>query len=86
MVSEVLEIVELPNGDVALRRSGEPDALVTIRFAEQIGEMLSDAKLIITRAMFQAGVDAFTEMAERQNTAAEGEEPVAAPKAPRILH
>ena len=66
MSSALLEIVELANGDVVLRRAnGEDEPLVNIRFSEQTAAFMSVMKLEIAKAMFQAGIQAYSDIAEQ---------------------
>lgn len=61
-----LEIVELPNGDIALRRpkdEGEP--LVAIRFSAESSEFLGSARHLIAKAMIEAGLEAVHEIREQ---------------------
>lgn len=63
IVSEVLEIVELENGDVVLRRSEHPDeSLLTIQFSELVKDHLEGATLSIAKAMVQAATIAYSEI------------------------
>jgi len=63
--SSVLEIVELPNGDIALQRAGEDEEpLVLIQFSEASRVYLMDGTLEVARAMIQAGIEAAAELAE----------------------
>ncbi len=61
MSSSFLEIVTLPNGEIALKQSGEEDSepLVNIRFSDvsksYIGE---DSCLDVAKVMIQAGIQA----------------------------
>jgi len=64
--SSVLEIVELPNGDIALQRAGEEEEpLVLIQFSEATKVYLMDGSLEVARAMIQAGIEAAAELAEQ---------------------
>lgn len=52
-----LELVELPNGDIVLRRSdddGEP--LVVISFSEESRQFMTAPPLEVARAMIQVGI------------------------------
>ncbi len=52
-----LELVELPNGDIVLRRSeddGEP--LVVISFSNESRQFMTAPPLEVARAMIQAGI------------------------------
>lgn len=54
-----LEIAELANGDVVLRRAGgEGDPLVKIRFSAESRTVLAEGKLSVARAMIEAGIHA----------------------------
>ncbi|MEC8444394.1 MAG: hypothetical protein VXZ05_09310 [Pseudomonadota bacterium] len=52
------EIVELSNGDVALRRVDEPEgeALMRISFSEDAKASLQDHHIDVARVMLEAGV------------------------------
>ena len=66
MSSSVLEIVEMPNGDIVLQRSdddGEP--MVVIQFSEESRVYLMDGTLEVARAMIQAGIQAAAHLAEQ---------------------
>jgi len=59
MSSSFLEIVELENGDFALRRmddDGEP--LVELHFSNEVKDFLGEHKVAIAKAMIGAGVQA----------------------------
>ncbi|WP_237056007.1 hypothetical protein [Microbulbifer sediminum] len=59
MSSETFEIIELANGDVALRRAGQKeDPLVRIHFSDASSEFLREHKIAVARAMLEAGIDA----------------------------
>ncbi|MCW8128521.1 hypothetical protein [Microbulbifer halophilus] len=59
MSSETFEIIELANGDVALRRAGErEDPLVRIHFSEESRQFLREHKIAVARAMLEAGIEA----------------------------
>jgi len=79
----LFEIVELPNGDVALRRAdddGEP--LVTIQFSEESEYYLQGAKIDVARAMIQTGLETASEMAElnaEDETDLDGDSPALSP-------
>ena len=63
MEADLLEIVELPSGEVVLRRAdddGEP--LVTISFSPESELMLQALKMEVARAMIEAGMNAYAEM------------------------
>ena len=57
MSSSLLEVVELPSGDVVLRRVDDDSAaLVKIQFSEEAKVFLGDAKAGVGRAMIGTGV------------------------------
>jgi len=64
-MTTLFEIIELPNGDIALRRadeSGEP--LVSIRFSKESLYFLNDSKIDIAKAMIEAGLEAAGDVQE----------------------
>lgn len=70
-MSSVLEIVELGNGDIVLQPADEAgDAMVTIRFSEEANAYMPYIKLEVAKAMIQAGIQAFSELAEQADQAA----------------
>ncbi|AOS97793.1 hypothetical protein AUP74_02391 [Microbulbifer aggregans] len=65
MSSETFEIIELANGDVALRRAGErDDPLVRIHFSEESVQFLREHKIAIAKAMLEAGIEAVQNLGE----------------------
>ncbi len=65
MSTAVLEIVDLGDGEIVLRRSeGDRDALVRISFSEEAQLYLSDNELEVARAMIQAGLQAVARINE----------------------
>lgn len=61
----LLEMVELSNGDVVLRKVESQDApLITITFSAESEQLLANAKLAIAGAMIEAGIQAYAEMAQ----------------------
>lgn len=69
-MSTLYEIIELPNGDVALQRvdeEGEP--LVSIRFSQESVYFLNDAKIEVAKAMIEAGLEAAGEIQEVESGA-----------------
>lgn len=63
MHSKFYEIVEMADGDIALRH-GDDDAepIVRIRFSAQIAETLAGAKYDVARAMIESGIDMAIDM------------------------
>lgn len=67
MESTLLEIVELSNGDIVLQRAdGEGAPLINIRFSDKSKNYVPDMKLEVAKAMIQAGIHAFSELAAVQ--------------------
>ncbi|WP_078085573.1 hypothetical protein [Microbulbifer mangrovi] len=75
MSSETYEIIELSNGDVALRRAGhKEDPLVRIHFSAESLEFLREHKIAIARAMLEAGIEAVQDINELEPEPFEEEE------------
>jgi hypothetical protein len=67
MPSETFEIIELANGDVALRRAGhKEDPLVRIHFSPESLQFLRDHKITIARVMLEAGIEAVQDLGEAE--------------------
>ena len=67
-MSTLFEIIEMPDGEIALRRadeSGEP--LVSIKFSEESLYFLNEAKIDIAKAMIEAGLEAAGEIQEMKD-------------------
>ncbi len=79
MAAAVLEIVEVGDGRVALRRAdGEGEALVSIQFSDEAVAYLRDAHVDIARAMINTGIQIVGKMTEeivREEPAEEAELP-----------
>jgi len=57
------EIIELGNGDIALRKvDSEDEPLLTIRFSDEAKDRLQDQRLDVARAMISAGVQVATDI------------------------
>ncbi|WP_116364239.1 hypothetical protein [Parahaliea mediterranea] len=84
MPTSVLEIVDLGDGEIVLRRAeGESDPLVRIRFSDESRVYLMDNTLEVARAMIQAGIEA----ASNLSTVEEADEADTDQEiAPRVLH
>lgn len=75
MSSETFEIIELANGDVALRRAGHrEDPLVRIHFSDESREFLREHKIAVARAMLEAGIEAVQNIDEMDPDFQEEEE------------
>lgn len=73
--TEILEIVELANGDIALRRpDAQTEPLVSIRFSEESRHFLGDIRPLIAKAMIEAGIQAVHELREPDWEGAEGDD------------
>lgn len=79
--SSFYEIVELENGDVALRRAEYEDEepLVTIRFSSESNDYLGAARFEVAKFMIEAGLDIVAELEE-------GEDPMSLTAENNLLH
>lgn len=67
MSASLYEIVELPNGDIVLRRADEEgETMVSIRFSDNALPFLQDGKFEIAKAMIEAGMEVVGELAEQE--------------------
>jgi len=58
-----IELVQLPNGDIALRRSDKPEEpLVTISISEQVEDLLPMDKIDIAQSMVEAGIERYRDI------------------------
>ena len=64
MSSAFLEIVELPDGRIVLRRSEEDGALVTLTFSSEARDFLKARYIDVAKEMFHAGLLAAGHLAE----------------------
>lgn len=63
MSEAIIELVQLENGDIALRNSDNPDQpLVTISISEQVQNLLPGDKIDIANAMIEAGIERYQEI------------------------
>lgn len=67
--SSLYEIVELDEGDVALRRAGDLDSvpLVTIKFSEESQYFLENMRFEVAKSMIEAGLEAVAELSEEDD-------------------
>ena len=64
MSSALFEIVELPDGCLALRRAGEEgEPLVSIKFSREAELFLNDSRFEVVKAMIEAGMEAAGDLA-----------------------
>ena len=77
-MSSVYEIVELPDGDVVLRRVDDEDAepLVKIHFSDESLDYLGESKFAIARAMIEAGMDAANDETQEDHLDSPHEDPL----------
>ena len=87
MSSSLYEIVELDNGEIALQRAGEDDAepLVSIRFSDESLYYLNSARLLVAKAMIEAGLEVLGDLSE-DTVGEEGFEPDVDSDDPAVLH
>ena len=98
MPTSLLEIVDLGDGEIVLRRAeesadltedqhdrAEHEPLVTIRFSEESRLYIMDQSLEVAKAMIQAGIQAAAMVAEQAEVEVEAE-PTSTASTPRVLH
>lgn len=69
MPSPFLEIVELPNGKVALRRSDEDgEPLLVIEFSPDAKDFLQGHYIEVAKAMISAGMQVAGQVMEQDDT------------------
>lgn len=64
MPTSFLEIVELPDGRIALRRADDEEELVVLDFSEHAKEFLQGYHVEIAKAMLNVGVQMAGRLAE----------------------
>jgi len=81
-MSRVLEITQLDNGDIVLRETDEgSEPLISVRFSDEVREMLDEDLIGVAEAMIDAATDYLgTEPAEEENEAVDAVEP------PPVIH
>ncbi len=58
-----IELVQLENGDIALRRSDAPDKpMVTIRISDEVQDLLPNDKIDIAQSMVEAGIERYRDI------------------------
>lgn len=77
MPTSFLEIVELPDGRIELRRADDEGSLVTLDFSEDAKAFLQGQHVEVAKAMLSVGVQMAGRLAEGELVQDEG---------PRILH
>lgn len=78
MPTSFLEIVELPDGRIVLRRADDEEALVTLEFSADAKGFLQGQHIEIAKAMFNVGVQMAGRLAEGGDTGMD--------EGPRVLH
>lgn len=82
-MSSVLEITQLPSGEIVLRRAdGEGEPLATIQFSAETTAFLGDSSLEVGKAMIGAGVQVVGEMYDLYEVDENGESSGSA----RVVH
>lgn len=64
MPTSFLEIVELPDGSIVLRRAEDEEVLVTLDFSDDAKVFLQGQHVEVAKAMFSVGVQMAGQMAE----------------------
>ncbi|CAE6926655.1 MULTISPECIES: hypothetical protein [Pseudomonas] len=77
MPTSFLEIVELPDGRIALRRAEDEESLVVLDFSEEAKTFLQGQHVEVAKAMLNVGVQMAGHLAENDFQHDEG---------PRVLH
>lgn len=63
MSKEFLEIVELPDGRIILRRSEDEPPMVTLMFSKEAREFLKGKYIDVAKSMFHAGLQTAGQLA-----------------------
>lgn len=78
MTTAYLEIVELPDGRIVLRRADDEEALVTLEFSSDAKDFLHGQQIEVAKAMFNLGVQMAGRLAEGDSLQRDDQ--------PRVLH
>ena len=63
MSEPIIELVELENCDIVLRKSDNPDQpLVTISISDQVENLLPEEKIDVANAMVEAGIERYQDI------------------------
>ena len=74
MSANLLEIVDLGDGEIVLQRADDDsEPLVTIRFSDESRVYMMDNGLEVAKAMIQAGIQAAAQIAEQTDIEVETE-------------
>ncbi|MEM1191099.1 MAG: hypothetical protein AAGI72_21385 [Pseudomonadota bacterium] len=88
MPTSLLEIVDLGDGEIVLKRAEEEggsesetdkEPLVTIRFSEESRVYIMDQSMEVAKAMIQAGIQAAAQLAEQADIEMEVEQVESSP-------
>jgi hypothetical protein len=81
-MSRVLEITQLDNGDIVLRETDEgSEPLISVRFSEEVRDMLDQDLIGVAEAMIDAATDYLgSEPVEEESETVEAVEP------PPVIH
>lgn len=77
MPTAFLEIIELPDGRIALRRAEDKEPLVTLEFSVDARAFLQGQQVEVAKAMLNVGVQMAGRLAEGESLSDEGS---------RVLH
>ncbi len=80
-MSRILEITQLDNGDIVLREDEDVDPLISLRFSDEVREMLGQDLIGVAEAMIDAATDFLSGEAVVEEEAT-GDEP----EPPPVLH
>ena len=68
MSESLLELIEMDNGDVALKRvdtdSEHAEPIVTLKFSKDSLDTMQESKMLIAQAMIEAGMMAYSELTD----------------------
>ena len=64
MEDVVLEIVRLPSGEFVMRRSGDEEALMTLKVSEEVSETLLEKTEELARMMLVAGAHMMSDLSD----------------------
>ena len=78
MTTAYLEIVELSDGRIVLRRADDEEALVTLEFSSDAKDFLHGQQIEVDKAMFNLGVQMAGRLAEGDSLQRDDQ--------PRVLH
>lgn len=78
MTTAYLEIVELSDGRIVLRRADDEEALVTLEFSSDAKDFLHGQQKEVAKAMFNLGVQMAGRLAEGDSLQRDDQ--------PRVLH